>query len=69
MKKNVGNIDKVIRVILAIALSYAAYSMDFENAWMMYALFIAAIVLLFTVLTSWCPIFKIFGLNSCKVKL
>ena len=67
MKKNVGNIDKIIRLVIVIGISYIAYSIEFENLWMIYALWIIAAILLLTVLTSWCPIFKIFGLNSCKV--
>ena len=67
MKKNVGNIDKIIRLVMVIGISYIAYSIEFEDLWMTYALWIIAAILLLTVLTSWCPIFKIFGLNSCKV--
>lgn len=68
MKKNVGSVDKVVRIILALIAAYFAYTGEFEAAWQGYALWAVAIILLFTVLTSRCPIFSIFGINTCKPK-
>lgn len=68
MKKNVGNLDKLIRVILALIATYLAYTGEFNAAWQVYALWAVAIVLLLTALTSRCPLFSILGLNTCKVK-
>lgn len=68
MKKNVGNIDKLIRIILALVITYFAYTGTFTAAWQAYALWAVAIVLLLTALTSRCPLFSIIGVNTCKVK-
>ena len=68
MTKNVGNVDKVIRMILALAAAYFAYAKEFDSAWMSYVLWAVAIILLLTTLTSRCPLFSVFGISSCKVK-
>lgn len=68
MKKNVGNLDKIIRIVLAIVVTYFAYTVEFSAAWQTYALWAIAIVLLLTALTNRCPLFSIIGINSCKVK-
>ncbi|MCF6297894.1 MAG: DUF2892 domain-containing protein [Flavobacteriaceae bacterium] len=68
MKKNVGNIDKVVRVIIAFVASYFAYTASFEAAWMEYALWAVAIIMLLTTLIGSCPIYSLLGQNTCKVK-
>lgn len=70
MKKNVGNVDKIIRIILALVATYFAYTGDFTEApWQGYVLWGVAFILLITALTSRCPLFSIFGMNTCKVDL
>jgi len=68
MTKNVGSIDKLIRILIAIIATYFAYTENFDSAWITYVLWVVAIILLVTALTSRCPLFSIFGINSCKVK-
>lgn len=68
MKKNVGNIDKVVRVILAIVAAYFAYKGGLEPAWLEYVLWAVAIILLLTTLMGSCPMYSICGANTCKVK-
>lgn len=68
MKKNVGSLDKMIRIVLALIATYFAYTGEFNAAWQAYALWAISIVLLLTALTSRCPLFSIIGINSCKVK-
>jgi hypothetical protein len=68
MKKNVGSTDKIVRIILALIATYFAYTGEFSAVWQGYALWAVAVILLVTALTSKCPIFSIFGINTCKVK-
>ena len=68
MTKNVGNLDKIIRIILALVATFFAYTNYFELAWLEYALWAVAIILLLTALTSKCPLFSLLGINTCKVK-
>jgi predicted Na+-dependent transporter len=68
MTKNVGSIDKVVRIIVALVAAYFAYTKEFETAWLGYVLWAVAIIMLLTALTSRCPLFSIFGISTCKVK-
>ena len=61
MKCNVGNTDKIVRYILAIIIG--AVGFYFESWWGL-----LAIVPLITGLISFCPLYKILGLNTCTNK-
>lgn len=68
MKKNVGNIDKVLRVIIALVAAYFAYTHQFETAWVEYVLWAVAIIMLLTTLLGSCPLYSVCKTNTCKVK-
>lgn len=61
MTCNVGKTDRTIRFILAIAI--AAAGLYFQSWWGLIAL-----VPLLTGASLFCPIYKIFGLNTCSTK-
>jgi hypothetical protein len=67
MKKNVGSIDKVVRIIIAIVAFWAAYTGKVASPvnYILYA--IGAIMVLTTVMGS-CPIYSVIGANTCKIK-
>ena len=61
MKKNVGSIDRTLRIIAGVALiGWALYAQNWLGA-------IGAIPL-FTGLIGWCPAYLPFGLSSCKTE-
>ena len=61
MKQNVGSVERIIRVVLGLAII---------GAGVMYASWWGAIgaVLVVTGLIGWCPPYAIMGMNTCKVK-
>jgi hypothetical protein len=61
MKKNVGKTDKIIRYVLAIGFAYLGYAV---NPWF----YLAAAIALITAITGLCGLYKIFGINTCKIK-
>jgi len=61
MKKNVGHIDKIIRIILAIII--AALGFYYQSWWGLLAL-----IPLVTVFTSFCGLYPILGINTRKGK-
>ena len=67
MKKNVGSIDKVIRIIIAIVAIYFAYTGKVESPWD-YVLYAVGAIMVLTSILGACPLFSIFGINSCKTK-
>ena len=62
MAKNVGGIDRVLRIVVGLAL-IAAAATGMLGVWAY-----IGIVPLFTSLVGWCPLYQLIGLNSCPVK-
>ena len=65
MKKNLGSTDKVIRYILAILFILIALLGNI-NVVLRIVLFSASAVLIGTSLLSFCPLYAIVGLKTCK---
>lgn len=67
MTKNIGQTDKIIRIVLALVLA----SLDFFEvvtgpfSWV---LSVVAIVLLVTAFLNFCPLYTLLGKNTCEVK-
>ena len=67
MQKNVGSVDKAIRLILALVLIYLYVNGTLSGTAGIIALVIAA-VLIITSLTGFCFIYTLFGINTGKKK-
>jgi hypothetical protein len=65
MKRNLGSTDKVIRYILAIVAILIAMLSNVSG--LTHAILIAfAVILIGTSLLSFCPLYAIVGLKTCK---
>lgn len=60
MKSNSGGIDRIVRILVGLAL--LAWALAFHGPVWAYI----GIVPLATGLIGWCPAYKIFGINTCK---
>lgn len=67
MKKNVGSVDKIVRIIIAVIAAYVAYAHMVASPWD-YVLYAVAAIMVLTSLMGTCPLYSIFGMNTCKVK-
>jgi hypothetical protein len=67
MKKNIGSIDKSLRVLIAVIVAGLYYFNIIEGT-LAYILMALAIILLVTSLVNFCPLYTILGINTCKVK-
>lgn len=67
MKKNLGNADKIIRLIIAAVIAFLYYNGTIGGT-LGLVLIIFAGVFLLTSLISFCPLYSIFGFNSCSLK-
>ena len=67
MKTNVGSIDRVLRVLIAVAASILYFTETVEGTLGYIVLAVGAIMLL-TALIGFCPIYSIVGLSTCKTK-
>lgn len=62
MTKNVGGIDKILRIAVGLALIAATF-MDMLPVWGY-----IGIVPLATGLMGWCALYPLIGLNTCPLK-
>ncbi len=64
MKKNVGSIDRIARLVVAVVLVGAYFGGFVSGTLGIIALIIAA-VMAFTAVTSFCAVYTIIGVNTC----
>ncbi|WP_317196326.1 YgaP family membrane protein [Winogradskyella alexanderae] len=62
-----GNIDKGIRTILAVAIALLYYFNVIEGT-LAYILMAVAIIFLITSLVNFCPLYTLFGFSTCKLE-
>ena len=67
MKKNVGSIDKVVRILLALVAAILGFKGGFSDI-VSYILFAVAIILLVVSLIGFCPLYPLLGISTCKSK-
>ncbi len=67
MKKNVGNPDRLIRILLALALVVWAWFAGMGSV-LGVVLLIVAVVLVVTASISFCPLYLPFGLSTRRTK-
>ena len=65
MKKNMGTIDKTIRVIIA-AIVALLYYLGVINGTLAIILLIFAFLFILTSLISFCPVYPFLGINTRK---
>ncbi len=66
MKKNMSGIDRVVRFIIAIGVGLLYY-FEFIDGALAYVLMAVAVILLLTSFVSFCPLYFLFGIRTCKV--
>ncbi len=59
MKANVGGIDRILRLVVGLAvIGWGIYAKNWWGA--------VGAIPLFTALINWCPAYTLFGLNTKK---
>ncbi len=67
MKKNMGGTDRIIRIVAAIVVGVLYYLNVIEGT-LAYVLMAVAAIFVLTSFINFCPLYAIFGINTCKVK-
>ncbi|SDQ19547.1 Protein of unknown function [Flagellimonas zhangzhouensis] len=62
-----GGADRTIRIILALAV-VALFYFNIITGTLAYVLLALAAIFVLTSLISFCPLYTLFGLNTCKTK-
>jgi hypothetical protein len=63
LKKNIGGIDRILRVVIGAALLIAYFVMENASPFLL-----IGIVPLATGLMSSCPAYSLFGMSTCPMK-
>jgi len=63
MKMNVGSADRLIRVLIGLALFSLVFLLEGPSRW----LGLIGVVPLLTALVRYCPLYSILGVSSCAV--
>lgn len=67
MKKNMGSIDRIFRIIVALAIAVLYFTNMISGTLAIILLILGGIFLL-TSLVSICPLYLPFGISTCKAK-
>lgn len=67
MTKNMGSIDRWLRVVVGVALLIAAFATDFgAGGWLHWAMIVVGVILAVTALVGNCPLYSILGIRTCR---
>ena len=67
MKKNMGSADKAVRLLVAVLVLVLALTKVITGTLAIVLLILAAVFVL-TSVVSFCPLYTLFGINTCKKK-
>lgn len=67
MKKNMGKMDRIIRILIAVAVG-VLYWQGMISGTLAIVLGALSVVFVLTSFVSFCPLYAIVGLNTCTTK-
>lgn len=67
MKKNMGKLDRSIRITAAVILAILFFT-EYIQGTLGIVLMALAVIFVVTSFVNFCPLYAIFGLNTCKTK-
>ena len=67
MKKNMGGLDRIVRLVIA-AMVGILYFTDVVQGTLGYVLLALAGIFVLTSFVSFCPLYALVGLNTCRRK-
>lgn len=70
MTANLGNVDRILRAVVGLALLFAPL-LNMPPVWasasLAYTSMGVGLVLLATALFRFCPLYRVFGMSTCKL--
>ena len=67
MKKNMGTVDRIVRILLAAVVAIFYFNNTITGT-LGIVLMVLAGVFVLTSIVSFCPLYSIVGLNTCSTK-
>jgi hypothetical protein len=68
LKKNVGTTDKIVRYVISVLLVIGGIVLLETSVALSVAMFVFAAVLTVTALVSFCGLYTLFGVSTCKLE-
>ena len=65
MKANESTVDRIIRAVVGVAALLGAFAIGSGVAFV--ALLVVGAILLVTAAVGFCPLYRVFGINTCPV--
>lgn len=66
MRKNIGILDKILRVLIAVVIAVLFYLNLIQNELLSYILLLGAAVLIITSLLDFCPLYFVLDIKTRK---
>lgn len=63
MQTNIGRTDRTTRIVIGVVLLSLAFVLPASLKWLSFV----AIIPLVTAFVRWCPLYTLFGLNTCSM--
>jgi hypothetical protein len=67
MKANMGTTDRLIRIVIAFIIGILYWQGLIEGV-LAYVLLVLSVIFVLTSLINFCPLYTLFGMNTCKKK-
>lgn len=67
MKKNMGGMDRTVRIIVALVIGVLTFAGVLHGT-LAIVLLVFAVVFLLTSFVSFCPVYTLLGISTCKTK-
>ena len=67
MKTNMGGLDRTVRIIVALVIGVLTFAGVLHGT-LAIILLIFAVVFVLTSFVSFCPVYALFGISTCKIK-
>lgn len=67
MTKNMGTLDRAVRTVVAVVVGYLWWTGSIAGT-LGIVLLIAAVVFVLTSLISFCPLYRLVGMSTCRTK-
>ncbi|WP_460842629.1 YgaP family membrane protein [Noviherbaspirillum agri] len=68
IEKNVGGMDKAVRIVVGVVMVAVAMFAELTTGWRIVAWVVAAVSFL-TAVSGFCPLNKLLGINTCRHRL
>jgi membrane protein YdbS with pleckstrin-like domain len=64
---NVGTVDRALRALVGVVALLGAFVFGWFSGWMVWAAAIVGVIMLVTAAMGMCPIYRLVGMNTCRI--